>query len=140
MRRFLSLTLALGLLAGPALSNPWDLIQQIGYKETEANGRWRVEKTIPPELRAMAPDFRITGYYVPVQAQARVTQFLLVPDPADCPFCGESGYGPTLEVTARRAMPDMPEGTRITLKGRLAIDDSDTTYRAVMLENAVLVD
>lgn len=128
------------LFAVPAGANPWDLIQQIGYEETETETEWKVEKTIPEALRAQADGFRITGYYVPVEAQAQVSQFLLVPDPADCPFCGESGYGPALEVQMKRPMPDIPEATEITVTGQLNFDESTETYRAVFLTDARLSD
>ena len=131
---------ALLAFSSPALANPWDLIQAIEYEETETETSWSVKKTIPEGLRAQADEFEITGYYVPVEAQAYVSSFLLVPDPADCPFCGENGYGPSLEVKMKRPMPDVPEATRITIRGTLHIDDSSETYRAVYVTEGLLVD
>ncbi|WP_176445062.1 hypothetical protein [Maliponia aquimaris] len=127
-------------MATPALADPWDLITAIEYSETETETSWSVKKTVPDALRAMAGDFEITGYYVPVEAQAYVSTYLLVPDPADCPFCGTNGYGPALEVAMKRPMPDVPEATRITVRGTLNFDDSPETYRAVFLTDGVLVD
>jgi hypothetical protein len=124
----------------PASANPWALITAIEYKETETASSWAVEKTVPEDLRVMADSFEITGFYVPVEAQAYVSQFLLVPDPADCPFCGENGYGPTLEVQMIRPVPDMPEGAEVSVKGQLRFDESTETYRAVYLTEAVLID
>ncbi|MBT54554.1 MAG: hypothetical protein CMF72_14305 [Mameliella sp.] len=132
--------IALLATAPPALANPWNLIEAIEYKETETETSWSVAKIIPDDLRAMADSFEITGYYVPVEAQAYVSSFLLVPDPADCPFCGENGYGPSLEVKMKRAVPDMPEATKITLRGTLHIDNSPETYRAVYVTEGVLID
>ncbi|ASP21510.1 hypothetical protein ANTHELSMS3_02856 [Antarctobacter heliothermus] len=132
--------IALLVTAPPALANPWNLIEAIEYKETETETSWSVAKIIPDDLRAMADSFEITGYYVPVEAQAYVSSFLLVPDPADCPFCGENGYGPSLEVKMKRAVPDMPEATKITLRGTLHIDNSPETYRAVYVTEGVLID
>lgn len=131
--------IALALLSQPAMANPWDLITGISYKETETETSWSVEKTIPEELRAQAGEFTITGFYVPVEAQAQVTQFLLVPDPADCPFCGTNGYGPTLEVQMSRPVPDMAEATEVTVTGTLNFDESPETYRAVFLTEGALV-
>lgn len=139
MRYTLSLASAL-LISQPALANPWELITGIGYKETETETEWKVEKTIPDALRGQARDFTITGYYVPVEAQPYVTQFLIVPDPADCPFCGSDGYGPTLEVQMSEAMPDIPEASEITVTGQLNFDESTETYRAVYLTDARLSD
>lgn len=132
--------IALLVTAPPAFANPWNLIEAIEYKETETETSWSVAKIIPDDLRAMADSFEITGYYVPVEAQAYVSSFLLVPDPADCPFCGENGYGPSLEVKMKRAVPDMPEATKITLRGTLHIDNSPETYRAVYVTEGVLID
>lgn len=138
MRYLLSLTSAL-LIGQPALANPWEMITGIGYEETDKNGEWAVKKTIPDALRAQAQEFTITGYYVPVEAQPYVKQFLIVPDPADCPFCGSNGYGPTLEVEMTSPMPDLPEATEVTVTGQLNFDESTETYRAVFLTGAKLV-
>ena len=126
-------------LAGPVLANPWELITAISYKESETGGEWKVEKLIPDALRAQTQGFTITGYYVPVEAQAYVSQFLIVPDPADCPFCGSNGYGPTLEVFMKSPMEDVPEATELTVSGTLNFDESTETYRAVFLTDAELV-
>ncbi|MFW2587489.1 hypothetical protein [Sagittula sp. SSi028] len=135
------LPLLLGLLiaATPGLANPWELIVDIEYDETETETSWRVDKKIPEALRAQADGFTITGFYVPVEAQAKVSQFLIVPDPEDCPFCGSNGYGPTLEVHLAAPMNDVPEATKITVQGQLHFDESPETYRAVFLTEARLV-
>lgn len=100
---------------------------------------WRVEKTFPPALVAAAEaPVTFSGYYVPIQAQAQVTNFLVVPDPAACPFCGSGGYGVALEVITRNAVPDMPEATGITVTGRLELVDDPETYQSVRLVDAVL--
>lgn len=142
---FLPLALAsiltLGTSTDPSgAEEGWDLLGAIEIRETEANGRWAVEKTFPDALLAKTDSFEITGYYVPVEAQAYVRSFLLVPDPADCPFCGNGGYGPTLEVQMRKAMPDIAEGTLITIRGTLRLIDSDETYQSAILTEGVLLD
>ncbi|MGP6085965.1 hypothetical protein [Antarctobacter jejuensis] len=141
MYRLASTACLISAFAGtPALANPWDLISAIEYEETETETTWSVTKKLPDALRDMAGDFRITGYYVPIEAQAYVSSFLLVPDPADCPFCGQNGYGPSLEVSMKRPMPDVPEATKITVRGTLEFDTSTETYRAVYLTDGVLID
>jgi hypothetical protein len=136
----LSVARAAPVAAVEPVQNPWELIVGIEYKESEANGDWSVEKILPEPLKAMSEGFTITGFYVPVEAQAQVSQFLLVPDPADCPFCGSNGYGPTLEVFMKRPMADVAEATKITVEGTLNFDESTETYRAVFLTDAVLKD
>lgn len=117
----------------------WELISKIEITEVETAERWLVKKSYPDALRAQADSFRIRGFYVPVEAQAYVKSFLLVPDPADCPFCGNGGYGLSLEVHVSQPMPDMAEGTNITIEGRLELVDSDETYQAVILREARLL-
>lgn len=117
----------------------WELISKIEITEVEKDDQWQVKKSYPDALRAQADSFRIRGFYVPVEAQAYVKSFLLVPDPADCPFCGNGGYGLSLEVHVSKAMPDMAEGTDITVEGRLELVESDETYQAVILRDARLV-
>ena len=133
--------LMLGTTTDRASAEPasWELISKIEITEIEKTDRWEVTKTYPAELRDMADSFRIRGYYVPVKALAFVQSFLLVADPADCPFCGNGGYGLSLEVHVRKAMPDLPEGTDITVEGRLELLDSDDTYQAVILRDAQLL-
>lgn len=119
----------------------WHLLQSITYTEHEDDsGRWWVEKFFPPELTAHSGPFTISGYYVPVQAQAYVSIFLLVPDDASCPFCGASGYGIALEVHTTRPLPDMPEGTLLTMSGDLKLLDDPETYQAAKLLNARVLD
>ena len=142
-----ALALALALAGVPAAAEPrgWEPIAAIGYEESEgvdAAGEptWSVRKTYPPEIAGGAEGYVIAGHLVRVEPQARLTRFLLVPDPSTCPFCGDGGYGPTLEVTMRRPLPDLPEGTLLTLRGRLVLVDDPESYRAVELEDAVRID
>jgi len=117
--------------------DPWTLIAGVEYREIIEGNDWRVEKTLPPPLlEAAKRPFTVSGYYVPIEAQAYVTNFLLVPDPENCPFCGSSGIGILLEVFASEPMPDLPEGTEVTLTGTLEIVDDPFTYQAVKLVDA----
>lgn len=117
----------------------WQLLGAISFEEVEADGQWRVEKEFPDALRAATDGFTITGYYVPIEAQAYVTQFLLVPDPADCPFCGSNGYGISLEVHMDQPLPDMPEATELTITGVLELIDDPETYQFARLRGGQLL-
>ncbi len=138
-RALAALTVGLTLTATPVWGDGWGLLEQVQIREEDKNGRWYAFKTFPKALKAAASRFEITGYYVPVQAQPYVTDFLLVQDPADCPFCGGAGYGPTLEVQLRKPLGDMPEFTVLSLRGRLELIEDTTTWQAYRLRDAVVV-
>lgn len=136
----LTLAILTSLATWPALAETegWDLISEIEITETETSGHWSVQKTIPPALQAASDAFTISGYAVPIEAQAYIGSFLLVQDPADCPFCGNSGYGPSLEVTLKRPLAALDEGTAVTVIGQLEFDMSPDTYQTVRLREAHL--
>ncbi|MEM6695075.1 MAG: hypothetical protein AAF626_10475 [Pseudomonadota bacterium] len=115
-------------------------MSQIQFDEREENGRWVVEKTFPTELKDQRDAVSVTGYYVPVLAEAYVTQFILVPQPYACPFCGSDSYGLALEVHVAEPMPDLEEGTRIEVRGMIELVESGDTYQSIILTDAALVD
>ena len=125
-----------GLWAGAPAADPWDLLAAIEVEEVQVEDRWEARKSYPDALLAEAEGFEITGHVVPVTPQAELELFLLVPDPDDCPFCGSTGYGPSLEVEMRRAL-DADEGERVTLRGRLELVEDPETWQAVRLTDAV---
>ena len=133
------LTLAtLTSLAVPAAAETgWDLLAKIEIKEVITATTFEAHKTFPEELKAQADSFEISGYFVPVLPQGYQSQFLLVPAPEDCPFCGSGGYGPTLEVHVKRPLPDLPEFSELTVSGRLEFEESTDTYQAVRMVDAV---
>lgn len=140
----LSALAGLAALAGRAGSLPtpedaWALLGAVEIEEVETGGVWEARKTYPDGLRDAGP-FEIVGHVVPVSPQPYLETFLLVPDPADCPFCGSAGYGPSLEVTMRRALPDMAEGAEIALRGTLELIADPETFQAVRLVDAVRTD
>ncbi|KNG92508.1 hypothetical protein ATO11_17790 [Pseudaestuariivita atlantica] len=119
----------------------WDLIEAVEISERLENDAYVVTKTYPGELVSMAQSgrFEIEGYFVPVLAQGSVRQFLMVRDPAECPFCGSSGYGLALEVITKRPIPDLTEFERILVQGRLDLVEDPETWQAVILRDARLV-
>ncbi len=126
--------------AVPLNSRQWDLIEAIEIDEKIKGDSYVVTKSYPDDLIAMARSgsFEVEGYFVPVMAQGSVRQFLMVRDPAECPFCGSSGYGLALEVITKRPVPDMGEFERITVRGTLELVDDPETWQAVILKNATL--
>ncbi|MBB94277.1 MAG: hypothetical protein CML68_06720 [Rhodobacteraceae bacterium] len=137
------LVLALLVAAPPLAAQPaqgWALLTGASISETlvdTADGpTYRLDKTFPPDLVAAADSFEIQGHLVPMEARAQLDRFTLVPDPANCPFCGNSGYGPSLQVHMKRALPDLPEGTLLVLKGRLELNRGPDTFEMYRLVDA----
>jgi hypothetical protein len=122
-------------LATPAWAD-WGLLAAIEIEEVQIEDRWEARKTYPEALLAATEGFEITGHVVPVVPDAELRLFLLVPDPEQCPFCGDAGYGPSLEVEMRDAL-DAVEGEEVTLAGRLEIVADAETWQAVRLTDAV---
>lgn len=115
----------------------WHWLLEIQITEFEDNaGNWWVEKEFPPELVELAPNFEISGFYLPMQAEPFVTEFILVPEDTDCPFCGASGYGMMLEVHMRHPLGDIDEGTLLKLTGQLELMDDPGTYQSARLLDA----
>ena len=129
------LTLATATSLG-ATPEAWTLLNSVEIREVEDEaGVWHVEKEFPPALLAAEEDFLITGHLVRITAEPRLTEFLLVPNPSECPFCS-GGYGPTLEVALRRPADDIADGTEISLIGTLDLIEDSTTYQAARLIDA----
>jgi len=130
-----ALSLSASLAAAQSTDPSWELLSEIEIKETINGDMWSAEKTYPDDLTTEEP-FTITGYYVPLMAQAYQSQILLVPDPADCPFCGTNSYGPTLEVRLDRPLPDLPQFTLLTVTGQLEKIEDPETWQAIRLVGA----
>lgn len=123
--------------AGAADNDGWMLLSQATVSETGSGEDWRAVKYFPPELEAASEDFTISGYLVPTLPEPYLKTFLLVPDPSNCPFCGDGGYGPVLEVEMQKPLPDLPEGTFVRLQGRLELNASPETFQMFRLVDAI---
>ena len=134
MRR-LALAAAL-VIPAAAAADGWDLLSSIEVVEVEEGEIWRAEKSFPDELRAAADGFRVTGYLVPIVPEPYLQTFLVVEDPADCPFCGSGGYGSVLEVVLREPMPQLAEFALIEVTGRLELIDDPMTLQSARLVDA----
>ena len=135
-----ALILTLATLTDPALAaasaQGWDLLEATEIREEIDGDDWRAVKTFPDAVRDNATGFRVTGYVVPVQAQPYITTFLLVKDPANCPFCGTATDAPVIEVHMAAPLPDMPEFSEITIEGDLEFVEDPYTLQAVIMHDA----
>lgn len=135
-----SLAAVTAAAAGDPEAN-WRLLAMVEISETVTDdGVWRADKSFPPELRAAREDFEIEGYFVPITSEPFVRTFLLVEDPADCPYCGGGGYGPVLEVTLKRPLAELPEFSRIRVRGDLAFVEDPETMQSTVLEDAIVLE
>ncbi|MEL6168001.1 MAG: hypothetical protein AAFR35_04875 [Pseudomonadota bacterium] len=117
----------------------WQLLAKVDVREVTDGDTWRAEKKYPRALQSAADTFQISGYFVPIEAQAWIQSFVLVETPLDCPFCGGGGYGPVLEVQLKRPLRDMPEFSQITVRGTLDFITDPETFQAFRLVDAVPV-
>lgn len=135
-----ALILTLVTLTSPAVAADtplgWDLLSTIEIREEIDGDDWRAVKTFPDAVRDSATGFRVTGYFVPVEAEPYISTFLLVKDPANCPFCGTATDAPVIEVHMAAPLPDMPEFSKITLEGDLEFVEDPYTLQAVIMRDA----
>lgn len=116
----------------------WSLLAGVEIEEVIEGESYQAIKTYPPALLDAADEFEITGYVVPVTAEPYMTTFMLVEDPANCPFCGSSaGYGPVLEVQLKRPIPELAEFAEVTVAGRIELIEDPETYQSYRLVDAV---
>lgn len=129
---FCTLPLSAGAVDLPGAENPlfaWDILTAVTFEETETETSWHVDKTFPAGFEDGAESFAISGWAVIYEAQADISEILLVPQAEDCPFCSGGGetYGPTLEVIFTEPQGIHVPENRITVEGRLvAVKDTDT--------------
>lgn len=135
--RMLATLTSLALSAGVAAADTgWDLLGTAVADPMVTGNKLTFEKNFPDELVAAAEGFEIEGFYVPVEAQAYIQSFLIVEDPADCPFCGGAGYGPVLEVYLDEPMKDRAEFSLIGVRGTLEFVDDPETLQMFRLVGA----
>ncbi|MBM7067735.1 hypothetical protein [Actibacterium sp. 188UL27-1] len=141
LTQLLILTLVTATSAA-ALEDPdaWSLLRLAEIREEGLDEDWRAIKHFPDELRAAADAFEVDGFVVPILPEPYLKQFLLVEQPDNCPFCGNSGYGPVIEVEMKRPLPDLPEFTRVIISGRLELNEDPETFQMFRLVDAVLID
>ena len=142
MRRALIPLVALP--AAPAMADTdttetaWHILNQITFDERATETSYSVHKTFPAEIEGGDPAFEVSGYAVPMDAEGR--EFMLVPDIADCPFCGSSDHGVTVNVSMATPQPGLDEGQRIVLRGALVPVHDPETWQSVILTDAVRLD
>ena len=124
------------------VSDAWALLESIEVAEEGYGEDWKAVKYFPPEVLAAAEDFEIAGYLVPVYAEAELKHLVLVPWPTNCPFCGTAGagYGPLIEVTLKRGITGVAEGSLLRVRGKLEFIESPDTLQAYKLVDAIHLD
>lgn len=125
------------LLPAQASGDPWGLLAAVEVEEVIEGESYAALKTYPPALIAAQDSFEITGYVVPITAEPFISTFMLVEDPANCPFCGGSGYGPVLEVQLKRPIGTLREFTEITVEGRIELIEDPETFQSYRLVDAI---
>ena len=119
---------------------PWQLLSTIESVDTSDDIIPNLIKTFPEELRAASDNFEIEGYVMRFVSEPYLQEFMLLPDTPECAFCGGIGYGPFLEVRMETPLGDMPNYTKLRVRGQLELIEDPTVFDTARLVNATLVD
>ena len=118
----------------------WELITSIEAVDTSDDILPNVVKTFPDALRTGTHDFEIEGYLMRFVSEPYLQDFILLPDPPECPFCGSSGYGPYLEVRMQTPLEDLPNYTKLRVRGTLELIEDPTVYETTRLVDGILIE
>lgn len=119
----------------------WQLLASIEAIDTSDTILPNMIKTFPDDLRAAADDFQIEGYLIRFVAEPYLQDFIIIPDPPNCLYCGGAGYGPYLEVNMKAPLDDdIPDYTKLTLRGTLELIEDPSVYDNAKLIDAILID
>ncbi|MGR3435904.1 MAG: hypothetical protein ACU0CO_13610 [Shimia sp.] len=118
----------------------WNELMDATFQEVIDGDFYAVLKDFPAAHQGGVDDFRIQGFVVPIEAQGRIGSFLLVQDPANCPFCGTGdSLAPVLEVLLKRRVPDIAEFTEVRVTGTLTPVVDPETWQLYRLTDARIV-
>ncbi len=137
----LLLSLSAGIYAQSAAASTWQQLAKITYekKYDELLG-FKVDVPVfGEEIKAMAgKTIEISGYIVPVEGYKSHEEFVFSAYPYNmCFFCGGAGPETVMEVTANE--PVKYSTSRITLRGKLQLNDADINKLMYQLTEAELV-
>lgn len=138
----LALSVAFGTFASAAIASddPWALLAGVAIDERVDGDSYVVTKTFPAAIENGISDFLITGYAVPLTPGERVTELMLVSDMGNCPFCGSSDHGVSLQVQLDEPIIGLEAGTRLSVRGALEpVHDTDT-WQSTILRAARVVE
>ena len=135
------LTLFAGLSAQTAAASTWQELAKITYekKYDELLG-FKVDVPVfGKSVKEMEGKvIEISGYIVPVEGYKSHNEFVFSAYPYNmCFFCGGAGPETVMEVTATE--PVKYSTSRITLRGKLTLNDSNINQLMYLLTDAELV-
>ncbi|MCP9234433.1 hypothetical protein [Lewinella sp. JB7] len=138
---FCSLLLSAGAFSQSAAASTWQDLAKVTYekKYDELLG-FKVDVPVFAEsIRAMEGKIiEISGYIVPVEGYKSHREFVFSAYPYNmCFFCGGAGPETVMEVTASE--PVKYSTSRITLRGKLTLNDSNINRLMYLLTDAELV-
>jgi hypothetical protein len=138
---FLAFTCTAGISAQSAAASTWQDLAKVSYekKYDELLG-FKVDVPVfSEEIKAMeGKTIEISGYIVPVEGYKSHEEFVFSAYPYNmCFFCGGAGPETVMEVVAKE--PVKYSTNRITLRGKLTLNDSDINQLMYLLTDAELV-
>jgi hypothetical protein len=138
---FLTIACSAGLFAQSEAASTWQDLAKVSYekKYDELLG-FKVDVPVFSEdIQAMDGEIiEISGYIVPVEGYKSHEEFVFSAYPYNmCFFCGGAGPETVMEVVAKE--PVKYSTNRITLRGKLSLNDSDINQLMYLLTEAELV-
>lgn len=113
----------------------WELLSQIEIEEIITETSYEVRKVFPSSIENGVEQFDISGYLVPLNEGAEISDFILISDMGFCPFCGSPEHGTSLQVSMADPIA-FEEGKRVTLRGALEPVTDPETWQTTLLNNA----
>jgi hypothetical protein len=121
----------------PLATGSWKMLEHVtdGTDPSTALGNPPPPK-FTPEIQAMAgKDIELAGYLTPLSAGfGKKPEYLLSRESFHCPYCYAFGRGSLALATFDGHVP--PSGSKVTVKGTLALQGSDPSDFYFQLKNA----
>ncbi len=125
----------------PKGKNVWNTLGKITYKKQydEVMGFKIDVPVFSPEVKDLAgKEVTIKGYIIPVEGYKSHKEFVFSAFPYNmCFFCGGAGPETVMEISAAEPIKYTTEP--ITIKGKLALNDSDINRLIYAMTEVVLV-
>lgn len=121
----------------------WETIKDAQFKEVFVQKYYMLKSILDPDEHIkslVGQEFQISGYYIPIATKDN--SIILSKNPfASCFFCGSAGQETVMDIRLKdTAKTKFVADQRITVKGKLAINDTDWENLSFILEDAEILE